>query len=107
MKPKTITVDRLNEAQMEQVRDYLDSMPNKSHRGSKDEFYGNYINVSANVSASIDGRTAKASIHGYKDVAFEIKDIGVQCEYTAKRKAERNQVATGLVTLLAGFFTQE
>ncbi len=112
MKPKIITVDRLNENQMEQVRAYLASMPNKlRNKGFNNEHYGGYVTVYANVSAGINKWTAKALNDGYKDVVFEMPDVGDvgmgSCEYTAKRKAERNQVVTGLVTLLAGFFTQE
>ncbi len=40
MKSKTVTIDKLSEEQIQQVREFLDSMPNKSHKGSEGELYG-------------------------------------------------------------------
>ena len=103
MKPTKITVDRLNEKQMQKVRNYLAQMPNASHEGSKGELYGGYVKVTADVQASVDRHTAKTSIHWYENVIFEVQDSGVECEYAAKRKAERSEAVKDLASLVTGF----
>ena len=107
MKPTKITVDKLDEEQMQSVREYLAQMPNASHKGSNNELYGNYVIVTADVKASIDKHTAKTSMPRYENVTFEAKDVMHDCEYTAKRKAERSEVVRGLASLVTGFLAQE
>ena len=108
MKRPKIAINRLSEHQMQKVRDYLTKMPNASHKGSKGEFYGGYIHVTADIRASIDIQTAKMSTAPwYEDVTFEVQTSGVKCEYTAKRKAERNEVAKGLTSLIVGFLAEQ
>ena len=107
MKPTKITIDRLNEEQMQEVRDYLAQMPNASHKGSKGELYGGYVKVTADIQASIDRHTAKTSTPWYENVTFEVQDSGVECEYTAKRNAERSEAVKGLASLVTGFLADK
>ena len=106
MKRPKIAINRLSEHQMQKVRDYLTKMPNASHKGSKGEFYGGYIHVTADIRASIDIQTAKMSTAPwYEDVTFEVQDIS-ENEYTAKRTLERSEVVKGLASLVVGFLAE-
>jgi hypothetical protein len=107
MNPTKITVNELNEGQMQKVRDYLAQMPNASHKGSKGELYGRYVKVTADVQASVDRHTAKTSTPWYKNVTFEVQDSGVECKYTAKRNAERSEAVKGLASLVTGFLADK
>ena len=108
MKPSKITFDRLSEEQMQKVREYLAQMPNAPHKGREGEHYGEYIQVTADVRAAVIRATAEMSTDlWYENVTFEVQTSGVKCEYTAKRKAERNEVAKGLTSLIVGFLAEQ
>ncbi len=107
MKPTKITVDRLDEGQMREVRKYLAQMPNASHTGSEGEFYGGYVEVTADVQASVDRHTAETPTPWYENVTFEVQGLGVECKYTAKRNAESSEAIKGLASLITGFLADK
>jgi len=106
MSPTKITINRLDEEQMQEVRDYLARMPNAIHKEGEEESYGRYIKVTADVQTSIDEYTAKKLPLKYKNVTFEVIEIPsiyYDEEDTAKRNTERNEVVKGLASLIIGF----
>lgn len=96
---RTITVDRLSGEEMQRVRDYLlTSELNEPHTGSDGELYGDYVKVNADIQGDpIDKNFS------YRNIVFQMGDIGIECEYTEKRKVESREVVDGLMKLLSDF----